>query len=44
MGWWILIGALFLAAQAGWRSAPEDSGAVRVLDGNGGQPPTPRAP
>jgi hypothetical protein len=42
MGWWILVAALFLAAQAGWRSADLDSGTVTTLDGGGGQPPPTR--
>jgi hypothetical protein len=40
MGWWILVAALFLAGQAGWRSAAPESRNVTTLDGGGGQPPT----
>ena len=42
MTWWILLAALFLSAQTGWRTAPPDSGTVRALDGGLGQPPPPR--
>jgi hypothetical protein len=41
MGWWMLVAALFLAAQAGWRLAP-DSGTVTTMDGGTGQPPPSR--
>jgi hypothetical protein len=42
-GWWILVAALFLAAQAGWRSAAPEFGTATALDGGGGQPqPTKR--
>jgi hypothetical protein len=44
MGWWFMIAMLFLAAQAGWRSMPEDSGRVTAQDGPGGQPPPSKAP
>jgi hypothetical protein len=37
--WWILVAALFLAAQAGWRTSAPDAGTVTTLDGGAGQPP-----
>lgn len=39
--WWILVAAMLVAAQAGWRIAPPDSGAVKAMDGGTGQPPRP---